>query len=270
MAANTSFADFPRLAALHAGDRFLPRQLTFRGNRLVFSWGITLLALLASALIVVFNADVSALIPLYAIGVFLSFTLSQAGMVVRWRKISKLKPGQVIKTQGSELTYDRHWWAKMALNGIGATASFVVMIIFAVTKFPYGAWVVVVLIPALVIFFFRIHHHYKRVARELSLQGKDQKVCDHPLKTILLVEVPYGKLHQSDARAVGGRAYRHFTGEGRTSSTEVARASARCAAAGHPRIALPQPDPADGQIYQRISTASAGCIRARDHEPDRI
>jgi amino acid transporter len=188
MAANTSFADFPRLAALHAGDRFLPRQLTFRGNRLVFSWGITLLALLASALIVVFNAEVSALIPLYAIGVFLSFTLSQVGMVVRWRKISKLKPGQVVKTQGSELAYDRHWLSKMAINGIGATASFVVMIIFAVTKFPYGAWVVVVLIPALVIFFFQIHHHYKRVARELSLQGKDKKISDYPLKTILLVE----------------------------------------------------------------------------------
>jgi amino acid transporter len=188
MAANTSFADFPRLAALHAGDRFLPRQLTFRGNRLVFSWGITLLALLASALIIIFNADVSALIPLYAIGVFLSFTLSQVGMVVRWKKISKLQPGQVIKTQGSELTHDPHWWSKMSINAVGAAASFTVMIIFAVTKFPYGAWIVVFLIPALVIFFFRIHHHYKRVASELSLQGKAMQVSDHPLKTILLVE----------------------------------------------------------------------------------
>ena len=188
MAANTSFADFPRLAALHAGDKFLPRQLTFRGQRLVFSWGITALALLASLLIVVFSADVSALIPLYAIGVFLSFTLSQVGMVVRWWKIARLQPGQLIKTQGSELAYDPHWHYKMALNAVGAAASFVVMIIFAVTKFPYGAWIVVFLIPTLVFIFFRIHHHYRRVAAELSLRGKDIEVCEHPVKTILLVD----------------------------------------------------------------------------------
>ncbi|MBI1802401.1 MAG: APC family permease [Chloroflexi bacterium] len=188
MAANTSFADFPRLAALQAGDRFLPRQLTFRGHRLVFSWGITLLALLASLLIVVFQADVSALIPLYAIGVFLSFTLSQTGMVVRWWKIAKLQPGQVVKTRGSSLTYDRHWWSRLAINAIGALASFIVMVIFTVTKFPYGAWIVVVLIPTLVLFFFRIHHHYEGVARELSLRGKQKEVREHALKTLLLID----------------------------------------------------------------------------------
>ncbi|MBI5876445.1 MAG: APC family permease [Chloroflexi bacterium] len=188
MAANTSFADFPRLAALHAGDRFLPRQLTFRGHRLVFSWGITLLAMLASLLIVVFEADVSALIPLYAIGVFLSFTLSQAGMVVRWWKISKLKPGDTIKTHGSMLEHDPRWHWKIAINAIGAAASFVVMIIFAVTKFPQGAWIVVVLVPTLVIVFFRIHHHYQRVATELSLRGKAVQMGPRPLKTILLVD----------------------------------------------------------------------------------
>ena len=107
MAANTSFADFPRLCALHAGDGFLPRQLTYRGHRLVFSWGIVALASLAALLIVVFNGSTSMLIPLYAIGVFLSFTMSQAGMVVRWRKISKLKPGEEIKTEGSTLRHDR-------------------------------------------------------------------------------------------------------------------------------------------------------------------
>ncbi len=188
MAANTSFADFPRLAALHAGDKFLPRQLTFKGHRLVFSWGIMGLAALASLLIVVFDADVAALIPLYAIGVFLSFTMSQTGMVVRWWKISKLKPGEVIKTQGSELQHDSHWWNKIAINAVGAVASAVVMVIFAATKFPEGAWIVVFLIPTLVFVFFRIHHHYQRVAHELSLQGKDKRIGARPLKTILLVD----------------------------------------------------------------------------------
>ncbi len=188
MAANTSFADFPRLGALHAGDKFLPRQLTFKGHRLVFSWGIMALAALASLLIVVFSAEVSALIPLYAIGVFLSFTMSQTGMVVRWWRISKLKPGNVIKTQGSELHHDPHWPLKMALNGLGAVASAVVMVIFAVTKFPQGAWVVIILIPTLVWGFFRIHHHYQMVANELSWQGKDHEVRAHPMKTILLID----------------------------------------------------------------------------------
>lgn len=188
MAANTSFADFPRLAALHAADKFLPRQLTFKGHRLVFSWGIMALAALASLLVVVFNADVSALIPLYAIGVFLSFTMSQTGMVVRWWKISKLKPGEVIKTQGSEMRYDSHWWSKMLINAVGALVSVVVMVIFAWTKFPEGAWIVVFLVPTLVFIFFRIHHHYQTVARELSLRGKQIEVRAHPLKTILLVD----------------------------------------------------------------------------------
>ena len=106
MAANTSFADFPRLAALHAGDGFLPRQLTYRGGRLVFSWGIMSLALAASVLVIVMRASTTALIPLYAIGVFLSFTMSQTGMVVRLRKISKLKPGESIKGLETVLHHD--------------------------------------------------------------------------------------------------------------------------------------------------------------------
>lgn len=188
MAANTSFADFPRLAALHAGDKFLPRQLTFRGSRLVFSWGIVALAVLASVLIVVFNAEVSALIPLYAIGVFLSFTLSQTGMVVRWWKISKLKPGQTVRSHGSDLSHDPHWRYKLAINAIGAVASAFVMVIFAWTKFPDGAWIVVFLVPSLVILFFRIHHHYRQVASDLSLQGKSKQVGARSVKTILLID----------------------------------------------------------------------------------
>lgn len=109
MAANTSYADFPRLAALHAGDGFLPRQLTYRGGRLVFSWGIIALATLASLLVVVMDARTTALIPLYAIGVFLSFTISQSGMVVRLWKIGKLKPGESVQGLETRMEYDRRW-----------------------------------------------------------------------------------------------------------------------------------------------------------------
>jgi len=103
MAANTSFADFPRLSALLAIDRFLPRQFTFRGSRLVFSWGIVFLAFVASALIVIFKASVTGLIPLYAIGVFLSFTFSQTGMGIRWYKCGRLKPDEELIEKGSIL-----------------------------------------------------------------------------------------------------------------------------------------------------------------------
>ena len=117
MAANTAFADFPRLGALHAGDGFLPRQLTFKGSRLVYSRGIVALALIASVLIIVFRASVTALIPLYAIGVFLSFTLSQTGMARRWWKSGHLAPGQTIVEPGSTVVHDPRWQVKMVING---------------------------------------------------------------------------------------------------------------------------------------------------------
>ena len=170
MAANTAFADFPRLSALQAADGFLPRQLTYRGSRLVFSRGIALLALVASALIVVFDASVTALIPLYAIGVFLSFTLSQAGMTRRWWKCGRLAPGQEVRERGSSLRYDAGWRWKMAVNGVGAACTAIVAMVFALTKFREGAWVVVILIPALVSVFFGIHGHYLDLARRLSLE----------------------------------------------------------------------------------------------------
>ncbi|MGH2524577.1 MAG: APC family permease, partial [Anaerolineales bacterium] len=163
MAANTSFADFPRLGALHAGDGFLPRQLTYRGSRLVYSYGIVALAVFASLLIIVFRAQVTALIPLYAIGVFLSFTLSQTGMAVRWLRSSRLKPGEEIVQQGGIVRYDPKWQFKLLINGLGATVTAIVMVVFAIAKFTQGAWVIVLLIPTLVMIFFRIHHHYKDV-----------------------------------------------------------------------------------------------------------
>ncbi len=171
MGANTSFADFPRLSALQATDGFLPRQLTYRGSRLVYSRGIVFLALVASGLIIIFSANVTRLIPLYAIGVFLSFTLSQTGMARRWWKIGHMKPGDEIKEQGSTLRYERGWEHKMVINGFGAFCTAVVTIIFAVTKFRDGAWVVVVIIPTMIAIFMGIHRHYQALAQHLSLDN---------------------------------------------------------------------------------------------------
>ena len=169
MAANTAFADFPRLSALAAKDGFLPRQLTYRGSRLVYSRGIMALAVVASVLIVIFQASVTRLIPLYAIGVFLSFTLSQGGMARRWWKIGHLKPGEEVVERGSVLHYDGGWLHKMLVNGLGTICTFVVMIVFSVTKFSDGAWVVLILTPSLMAVFWLIHRHYGSVARHLSL-----------------------------------------------------------------------------------------------------
>lgn len=193
MAANTSFADFPRLAALQAGDGFLPKQFTFRGSRLVFSWGVILLAGFASLLLIVFQGSVSRLIPLYAIGVFMCFTLSQSGMARRWHRIGKmmksgeLKPEKEMLTKGSIIHYDTHWFTKMVLNGVGAVITFIVMVIFLLTKFTHGAWIIVILIPVLVWIFTRIHRHYKMVASILSTAGQRVDPQKRHVQAIVLV-----------------------------------------------------------------------------------
>src|SRR5512145_2120910 len=171
MAANTAFADFPRLGALVAKDGFLPRQLAFRGSRLVYSSGIVTLAAIASVILIIFQASVTRLIPLYVIGVFLSFTLSQSGMALRWHKIGKLKPGEEKSERGSTLRFVNGWQHKMLINGFGAVCTAVVMMVFAVTKFDDGAYVVLILIPVLVAIFWGIHRHYKGLARKLSLEN---------------------------------------------------------------------------------------------------
>jgi len=171
MAANTAFADFPRLGALVAKDGFLPRQLTYRGSRLVYSRGIATLAIIASLLLVIFKASVTRLIPLYAIGVFLSFTLSQGGMTLRWWKIGKLQPGETKTEKGSTLHFEKSWRPKMLVNGFGAICTFVVMMVFAITKFKDGAYVVLFLIPLLVSVFWLIHRHYNKLAKKLSLDN---------------------------------------------------------------------------------------------------
>jgi amino acid transporter len=154
LAANTSFADFPRLASFLARDRFIPRQFANRGDRLAFSNGIIILALLSIALLVLFQGDTHALIPLYALGVFVSFTLSQSSMVRYW-----------FRHRG------RSWPLRALLNGTGAVATGAVALIIGLTKFTHGAWIVVVLLPCMIALFMTIRRHYDDVALQLSVEG---------------------------------------------------------------------------------------------------
>jgi len=156
VAANTAYADFPRLAALHAKDGFLPQQFTSMGDRLVFSNGIMILSVLAGVLVFAFHANTDILLPLYALGVFLGFTISQAGMVVHW-----------FRKRG------RHWQAKSVVNGLGGCASGIVMLDIAITKFAGGAWIVIALVPVLVVTFFNIHRHYIKVKSTLAASRTD-------------------------------------------------------------------------------------------------
>lgn len=181
LAANTAFADFPRLSFFMARDGFLPRQFGNRGDRLVFSNGIIILALAAALLIVIFYGSTHALIPLYAVGVFTTFTLSQAGMV-RWWMRHKSEPG---------------WWWRASINGLGATTTGVVTSVIAVTKFLHGAWMVVVLIPVLITIFYTIHRHYRRVGEQLSLEDW---AGPPPIKHTVLVLV--GDLHRGVVQAL--------------------------------------------------------------------
>lgn len=169
MAANTPFADFPQLAALHSSDGFLPRQLTYRGRRLVFTWGIYTLSGAAIFLVIATSARVTNLIPLYAIGVFLGFTISQAGMTRRFWRAGHVKPGEFAWGLETKIFFDPNWKLKLLVSGTGATITFIVMLVFIVTKFTDGAWAIVMLIPALVWVFFRIHRHYKETAARLKL-----------------------------------------------------------------------------------------------------
>lgn len=181
LAANTAFNGFPRLGALIGLDGFLPRQLAFRGSRLVYSRGVVALAVMASLLIILFRASVTLLIPLYAIGVFLSFSLSQIGMARRWWKIGHLARGAQVRETGSEIKYEPGWQLKMVINSFGAVCTVIVMFVFAITKFKDGAWIVIFLIPILVMIFMLIHRHYKGLAKNLSLEnfGEPLRVGRH-------------------------------------------------------------------------------------------
>ena len=155
LAANTAFADFPRLAGILANDRYVPRQLAARGDRLAYSNGIVSLALVALLLVWLFHGNTNALVPLYAIGVFVCFTLSQAGMVVHWRNTRE--PG---------------WVWKAWLNGIGAVATGLVSIVQLVTKFTSGGWIIAVIIPLIILLLQKIHRHYVEFAEEIRFTGQ--------------------------------------------------------------------------------------------------
>jgi hypothetical protein len=180
LAANTAFSDFPRLASIVAKDRVLPRQFANQGDRLAFSNGILVLSLLAGVLLVAFGGDTHRLIPLYMLGVFVSFTLSQSGMVVKWRR--EKKPG---------------WRHSMVINAVGATLTGIVLVIVSITKFTEGAWIIVLLIPTLVAFFLAIHRHYARVAKQLSLRGMEIAARKHNT-----VVVPIGGVHRAVVQAL--------------------------------------------------------------------
>ena len=178
MAPTPAPAHSPRRAPRRPAAGCLPRTLTTRGSRLVYSRGIVLLSLVAALLIIAFKASVSLLIPLYAIGVFLSFTLSQGGMARRWWRSGQLGAHHQPVDDGQHdhqrqvqpLAYDRRWRLKMAINGLGSALTFVVMLVFAVTKFRDGAWIILVLLPILIVVFMGIHRHYRNLAKALSLE----------------------------------------------------------------------------------------------------
>lgn len=214
LAANTSFADFPRLASLLARDRFVPRQFATRGDKLVFSNGIIILAIFSAVLIVAFSGDTSRLIPLYAVGVFLSFTLSQSGMVRHWWKAARLARSHSEVPSNSELSgaqprihdqVDRkkvlseaaHWKKSIVVNGLGAAATLIVLVVLVITKFLHGAWIVVVIIPLLVALFRAIHRHYVDVATQLTTEGLEKL---HAIRHEVIV--PVSGIHRGVLRAL--------------------------------------------------------------------
>lgn len=202
LAANTAFADFPRLASLLANDRYMPRQFSNRGDKLVFTYGIVVLSIASVALIVLFAGDTSRLIPLYAVGVFLSFTLSQTGMVRHWLAERKknlsdgngngresdeeihtsLADPQLALSQKrrrrsqsvkDEVSNSISWKRPLILNAVGAVATALVLVVFVITKFLHGAWLVVLVIPMLVVMFKAVYGHYVSVSRQLATTGRE-------------------------------------------------------------------------------------------------
>jgi amino acid transporter len=173
LAANTAFSDFPRLSYFLARDGFLPHQFSFRGDRLSFSTGIIVLGALATVLVIAFGAETSALIPLYAVGVFISFTCSQSGMVRRWW--TRRSPG---------------WQRSLAINGVGAVTTGLVAVIIAATKFTHGAWMILIIIPIIIATLYAIHRHYEAVAEELVLDPQHDTLQLVDLKPLVIVPLP--------------------------------------------------------------------------------
>jgi amino acid transporter len=195
LAANTSYQDFPRLASILARDRFLPRQFENRGDRLVFSNGVIVLAVVSSILVYAFDADLSRLIQLYVVGVFTSFTLSQTGMVRHWLKV---------KREGGQAA--RGWRRSIVINAVGAAATFLVLIIVVETKFLEGAWIVISAMPLIISGFYSVHRHYQGIYRQLRRGGA--ALAEMPKNMVLLyVE----DVNAATAEAVG--YVRSFAGD---------------------------------------------------------
>jgi amino acid transporter len=199
LAANTGYQDFPRLSSFLARDGFLPRWMQNRGDRLVFSSGIVVLTVLSSVLVIVFRADEIRMLPLYAVGVMISFTLSQAGMFVLMGKIGRLQPGEAADTNVTHIHHEPHWRWKRALNAVGAVVTGTVFFILLATKFLDGAWIVALLIPLLVVMFYTIHRHYDSVANSLSTRGlKEEDIV--PIAAVAIV--PIADVHRGTIRAL--------------------------------------------------------------------
>ncbi len=182
LAANTSFADFPRLSSILARDGFMPHQMSFRGDRLAFTNGIILLGVVACLLLIGFGGSTHALIPLYAVGVFISFTLSQSGMVRHWLRTRE--PG---------------WRKSMVINATGAVLTAIVLVVVGSVKFEGGAWMVLILIPILVFLFNSVHRHYQHVQEQLSPDNTDGNPAAPRPQVVL---VPIGSLNQATLRAL--------------------------------------------------------------------
>jgi amino acid transporter len=199
LAANTGFQDFPRLSSFLARDGFLPRWMQNRGDRLVFNGGILSLALLASIIMLIFRADEIAMLPLYALGVMLSFTLSQFGMVRLMGKVGKLSPGESAQTSVTRIHYERGWRWKQILNLIGSVTTFIVLIVLLATKFVEGAWIIVLAVPLLVLLFRAINRSYTEVAEALTTR---ELTMDQLSEIADVVIVPIADVHRGTLRAL--------------------------------------------------------------------
>ncbi|SLM46322.1 Uncharacterized amino acid permease YdaO [Nitrospira japonica] len=246
LAANSAFAGFPHLSSILARDGFMPHQMATFGDRLVFSNGIIILGFFACLLLVLFRGDTHALIPLYAIGVFVSFTLSQAGMVRRWL----IKKGH-------------HWRKKLIVNGVGAVATGIATIIIASTKFMQGAWIVFLLVAVLIMMFRGIRSHYQAVAEQVAL-SRDARP-PRPRRNLVLI--PIGAVNKAVVRAVdyarsrGGevRAVLIDVDKEETALVEIKWAQWGC---GVPLVVLPSP-------YRSILRALLGYVEENlNKDPD--
>lgn len=199
MAANTGYQDFPRLSYFLAQDNYLPRWMKNRGDRLVFSGGIVTLAILSSLLILIFQADEIAMLPLYALGVMLCFSLSQAGMFKLMGRIAHLKKGETLETKVTVIHYEKGAKWKRIMNAVGALVTFLVFLILLLTKFREGAWVVAVLIPILVYTFYSVKKHYANVSKTLSTRTFEP--TDLAMVANVVV-VPIADIHRGSLRAI--------------------------------------------------------------------